>query len=83
MNQISIKVARPTHRKWKYGVKSRETEIKPAEKIVSISKFCAVTYLDFLQAGIIHDGTLNKKSFAEIYLVQFSVNYNMPFFDVS
>ena len=39
--------------------------------------------LDFLHARIIHDGTLNKKSFAEIYLVQFSINYNMPFFDVS
>ena len=24
-------------------------------------KFCAVTYLDFLHARIIHDGTLNKK----------------------
>ena len=32
MNQISTKVARAAHRKWKYGVKSRETEIKRAEK---------------------------------------------------
>ena len=31
------------------------------KKIVSISKFCGVTYLDFLHAGIIHDGALNKK----------------------
>ena len=61
MNQVSTKVARAAHRKWKYDVKSRETEIKPAEKIVSISKFCAVTYLDFLHARIIHVGTLNKK----------------------
>ena len=41
-------------------------------------------YLEILHARIIHDGTINKKlSFAEIYLVQFSVNCNMPFFDVS
>ena len=72
-----------THLKGKYGVKSSKTEIKPAKKIVSISKFCAVIYLDVLHALIIHDGTLNKISFAEIYLVQFSVNYNMPFFGVS
>ena len=34
MNQISIKmeVARATHRKWKYGIKSREPELKRAAK---------------------------------------------------
>ena len=39
--------------------------------------------LDFLHASIIHDGTLNKKVSKEIYVVQSSVNYNMPFFNVS
>ena len=35
--------------------------MKPAENnCLYISKFCAVTYLDFLHARIIHDGTLNK-----------------------
>ena len=42
-----------------------------------------MTYLDFLRAGIIHDGTSNKKGFEEFYLVQFSVNYKTPFFDAS
>ena len=49
---------------------------------VFISKFCSVTYLDFLHARIIHDCT-SIKSFGESYLVQFSVNYKTPFFDVS
>ena len=42
-----------------------------------------MTYLDFLRADIIHDGTSNKKGFEEFYLVQFSVNYKTPFFDAS
>ena len=57
--------------------------MKPAEKFVFIWYFCLVTYLDFLRAGIFHDGTSNKKCFEEIYLVQFSVNYKTPFFDAS
>ena len=65
---ILSKVARATHRKWK--------------TFVFISKFCSVTYLDFLHASIIHDGT-SIKSFGESYLVQFSVNCKTPFFDVS
>ena len=43
--------------------------------------FCSYS-LDFLHARIIHDGT-SIKSFGESYLVQFSVNYKTPFFDVS
>ena len=71
MNQFLSEVARATHRKWKYGVKSRETEIKRAKKIVSISKFCMVIYPDFLQAHIIHDGTLNEKVSRKFILYNF------------
>ena len=65
MNQISIKssACNTPEVKIRLGVKSPEMEIKPAEKIVSIPKFCAVTYLDFLHARIIHDGTLNNMPF--------------------
>ena len=55
MNQISVKSGACKTPEVKIR---RKTEIKPAEKIVFISKFCAVTYLDFLHARIIHDGTL-------------------------
>ena len=42
--------------------------MKPAEKFVFIWYFWSVTYLDFLRAGIIDDGTSNKKGFEEILL---------------
>ena len=83
MNQIPIKSSVCNTPEVKNGVKSRETEIKPAEKNClyleilrgDLSWFFACTY---------HSRWHFKwKSFAEIYLVQFSVNYNMPFFDVS
>ena len=68
---------------WKYGVKSRKPEIKPAENIcLYLEILLGDLYLDFLHARIIHDGT-SIKSFGESYLVQFSVNYKTPFFDVS
>ena len=39
---------------------NRSDVIKPAEKIVFISKFCLVTYLEILHACIIPDGTSSK-----------------------
>ena len=42
-------------------VKWREPEIKYEKIFVSSSKFCKVTYLDFLHACTIHDGTSNVK----------------------
>ena len=84
MNQISIKSSACNTPEVKIRRKiARNGNKTCGKKIFSIWKFCAVTYLDILHARIIHNGTLNKKSFAEIYLVQFYVNYNMPFFDVS
>ena len=84
MNQISIK-----------SNACNTPEVKIRRKITrngnktSILKFCTVTYLylAFLYARIIHDGTLYKKVSQKfiifiIILVQFSVNYNMPFFDI-
>ena len=83
MNQISIKSSACNIPEAKIQRKIARNGNTTCRKKFSLSKFRAVTYLDFLYARIIHDGTLNEKSFAEIYLVQFSVNYDMPFFDVS
>ena len=64
------------------SVKSREPEIKAAENFFFISKFCSVTYLDFLHARII-TMALQIKNFRGKLQVQFSLNYKTPFFDVS
>ena len=42
-------------------LKSREPEIKSAGTFAFSSKFSSVTYLDFLHARNIHDGTSNIK----------------------
>ena len=48
--------------------------------VVFSSKFCLVTYLEFLHASIIQDGTSNNyKTFGENYLVEFSVSHKMHF----
>jgi len=61
MNQISIKSSACNTPEVKIQRKIVRNGNNLREKIVSISKFGVVTYLDFLHARIIHDGTLNKK----------------------
>ena len=50
----------------------------PDHLVVFSSKVCSVTYLDFLHARTIHDGT-SDISFGENYLVEFSVIHKTRF----
>ena len=61
MNQISIKSSARNTPEVKTRRKTVRTGNKPAGKIVFNSKFCSVTYLEFLHARIIRHGTSNKK----------------------
>ena len=84
MNQISIKSSARNTSEVKIRRSIARAGNKACGKKLSLSrKFCSVTYLDFLHARIIHDGTSDKNVFWESYLVQFSVNYKTPFLDVS
>ena len=84
MNQISIKNSMHNTSEVNIDITLHELEIKPAgKKIVFISKFCSVTYLEFLHAHIIHIRHFKEKGSGETYPVPFSVNCKMPFFNVS
>ena len=57
-----------------------KAKINIVGKLVRLSsKVCSVTYLDFLHARTMHDGTSDIKVSGRIYLVEFSVSHETSF----